>query len=141
MTHQDFIAHLSGRVDETKAKLEDARARVLAAKADEDQLAADLAAYERTLAAERRVRGIEPEPEPKRDVDLLGEPVREDGTKTAFVFHAIRQAGSAGMSNIEIYQTMLRADPQTNRNYAYNVVSRLKEQNRIERRGDRFYAK
>src|SRR3990172_7140339 len=57
VTQMDLVKELKVRIEETKSLLDNARKAAAKAKAEEDTLANDLSAYQRTLDAEWRRTG------------------------------------------------------------------------------------
>src|ERR1039458_10178950 len=55
----DFINYLEQRVEHTKLALQAITEQIQKASAEREVLMADLAGYERTLSAERRIHGID----------------------------------------------------------------------------------
>ncbi len=132
--------HLKHRVEQTRVALEKARARLAEARAQEESLTAELGAYERTYQAELRREGKAPTSQQQPlGKDFVG--ISNGSNKTEIGLAIIRAGGSHGVGPDDVSRGFKEHGHEINRNYVFNIVSRLKSQNKIEVRDGRYFAK
>ena len=133
------VDHLKGRMDEARAKLEDARQRTAKAKADEEEALGDFNVYQAAYNAElKRTAGTAAAREAEAirvqdaaSTDLLGAVMSGDPVnKTQLVYGMI--AGDAnGKTPPEIYRGLLDLGLKVHRNYVYSILERLEQKKRV----------
>jgi hypothetical protein len=147
MSGNYFIEQLTKRVEEARTEHESARQATMDAKAKEDGLAADLAAYQKALEAEvRRAQGGVAKAEATAFVEQqeasrsVTEAILLDaGNKTEMAENMIR-ARLDGMSAPEVYHEFKRLNIPTHRNYVYSILGRLEQRGAIQMRNGRYVA-
>jgi hypothetical protein len=133
-----LLEPLRSRVEQTRRELEEAKVVTARARAREEMLTAELAAYERALSAEERREGgvlqTQPPPTVPPHADDEGEI-----NKTDFVEAYIARQNGHGVTPPEAYRAFLQAGINIHRNYVYSILSRLVAKGKVkERRGKYF---
>jgi hypothetical protein len=136
----DFITYLEGRVQETKRTLQSVTERIQKANVERETLIADLEGYERTLSAEKRIRGVEAEP-------LQSEAIHSSNgsraglpevNKADFARQFIRDH-PGGVLPRDIMRGFQEKGIPIGKPYIYALVQRLQKQGQIRQRRDRWY--
>ena len=143
--------HLRQRIDEARREVEEAKVASQAARVREEAAINDLAAYERTLAAELRRNGSIAtavstgitEPTVKRGIDLGFSSFRATTktNKTAMAFDIVEAGEPNGVTAEDVQRGFEEKGMILNRNYVFNITSRLKGQKKIEQKGNRYFVK
>jgi hypothetical protein len=140
----DFINYLEQRVEHTKLALQAITEQIQKASAEREVLMADLAGYERTLSAERRIHGIDTGT-PEAEV------VRHNGAGkswTQITTEAVNKADFArqfvrdnpnGLLPRDILRGFEKAGIPIGRPYIYALVQRLQKQGAIRQHRDKWY--
>lgn len=135
---------LQTRVERLRTEYEKARARAADLKAKEESLASELSAYERILAVELQREGQSAPQLSKPVQPALAADLRNTGNghnKTVLAAAIIGATGMQGASVSDLDMGFRQHGINLQRNYLFNITSRLKSQGKIEQRGGRYYVK
>lgn len=139
-----FIDELRKLVDSTRAAYEQAQQRAQAAALEAEMLGHDLRAAERTLEALLRRDGKAPAAASVSQAQpLLAPDLRTNGriNKTDLAQEIIAAGGPMGVGLDDLDAGFQARGIALQRNYLFNITSRLKHQSRIEQRGKRYFVK
>jgi hypothetical protein len=139
----DFINYLQQRLEHTKQALQVVNERIQKAAVERDMLTADLEGYERTLAAELRLHGIDAgdgQPEAVRPNGAIGNGTGEHAeiNKAEFARCFFRDNPN-GLLPRDILRGFEKAGIPIGRPYIYALVQRLQKQGAIRQRRDKWY--
>lgn len=142
----ELKGELQHRVESIKVELDSARKRAAQAKAEEETLSNDLAAYQRILEAESRRNGhagstssVISEESPKR-VSLLPdtEPANEMN-KARVMRELIVENRAVGSTASSILEGLKRKGAECPPTYVYSALSRMKANGLIHKRRGKFF--
>ena len=141
----DFAKELKQRVDDTKSLLESAKKAAAKARAEEEMLADELAAYQRILEAELRRSGHVQHnevPQTPRDFELspaLGGDEDVNVNKVRVMRELIVENRSRGSTASTIMEALKSKGVKCPPTYVYSALSRMKKKGLIvTRRGKLF---
>jgi hypothetical protein len=141
------VKELQDKIRRLRLNLEKTRKKAAELKKAEETLTLDLAAAERLLASERPRRGRRhkdktPPPSPPVVGPSHPRSVSSNGSnKTEVAVGVIASADGQGATADDIYAVFQERGIKAKRNYVFNITSRLKQAEKIEQRGGRFYLK
>jgi hypothetical protein len=137
---------LQRRVEFLKGELESARKRAAQAKAEEETLANDLAAYQRTLEAESRRDGqpasvLTPNADraPQPLFDLGDTDVGREVNKAQLMREIIIENRATGSTASSILEGLKRKGAECPPTYVYSALSRMKAGGLIHKRRGKFF--
>jgi hypothetical protein len=139
----DFVNYLQHRVDETKRKVQEITERMNQAITGREVLLADLAGYERALAAEMREQGMKV-PAPLVQTPLAtAETGLSNGNgetnKAEFTRRFVRSHADYGVTPSDIFKGFKDAGIPIQKPYVYALVQRLQKQGAIKSRRSKWY--
>jgi hypothetical protein len=135
------IEELKKSIDRWTKDADRARQRALEAAAEAERLQAELLSLQHALAALERPRG---KPAKVMHQPTLVPDIRTHKTgrnKTDIALTIIANTGAQGINSDQLLDALSKQGLTMSKNYVFNIVSRLKSQNKIEVRGGRYYAR
>jgi sugar-specific transcriptional regulator TrmB len=139
----DLAKELKQRIEETKSLLDSAKNAAAKAKAEEDILANDLTAYQRTLNAELRRSGhVELSEVPQSTRNFEGSAAArgdDEVNKARFMRELIVGSRATGTTPSTIMEALKNKGAECPPTYVYSALSRMKKKGLVVVRRGKYF--